>query len=369
MSTILTIDLDALASNYRFCCEQVSPGTCAAVVKADGYGLGIRRVARALHHAGCRKFFTATHREGITLRSLLPDVDIFVLEGITPFNIDAFPQHRLVPVLINLQQAKDWAELADSCGNPLPAIINIDTGMTRLGFSEHELQTLAADPSLTGQLDLRYVMTHFACAEDTASTMPAQQLERFDRLRGLLPNAPTSIGNSAGSLRGPDLAGDLARVGIALFGGNPFGANGIPLRPVLKVQSRILQLREITQETTVGYGATFRAKPGMKIATVGIGYADGYPWSLGNCGFASIEGQRVPVVGRVSMDLITLDVSKLPDNQVQPGQLVDLIGPDISLEEVAELAGTITWEILTGLGQRANRTFLGGPPDRDSADA
>lgn len=369
MSTILTIDLDALASNYRYCCEQVSPGTCAAVVKANGYGLGIQRVARALHHAGCRKFFTATHREGITLRSLLPEVDIYVLEGITSFNIDAFPEHRLVPVLINLQQAKDWAGLAGASGKSLPAIINIDTGMTRLGFSEQELRSLAADPALTGRIKLRYVMTHFACAEDTASAMPAQQLERFDRLRALLPDAPTSIGNSAGSLRGPELAGDLARVGIALFGGNPFGANGIPLRPVLRVQSRILQLREITQETTVGYGATFKAEPGMKIATVGIGYADGYPWSLGNRGIASIEGHRVPVVGRVSMDLITLDVSELPDEQVQPGQLVDLIGPDISLEEVARLAGTITWEILTGLGQRANRTFLGGPPNRDPAAA
>jgi alanine racemase len=368
MSTILTIDLDALASNYRYCCEQVSPGTCAAVVKANGYGLGIRRVARALHHAGCRKFFTATHREGITLRSLLSDVDIFVLEGVTPFNIEAFPENRLVPVLINLQQARDWAGLAAACGRPLPAIVNIDTGMTRLGFSESELGELAASPSLTGRIDLRYVMTHFACAEDTSSAMPARQLERFDRLRGMLPEAPTSIGNSAGSLRGPDLAGDLARVGIALFGGNPFGANGIPLRPVLRVQSRILQLREITQETTVGYGATFRARPGMKIATVGIGYADGYPWSLGNRGIASIEGRRVPVVGRVSMDLITLDVSALPDELAKPGRLVDLIGPDISLEEVAALAGTISWEILTGLGQRANRTFLGGPPDRGTAD-
>lgn len=365
MSTILTIDLDALASNYRFCCKQVSPGTCAAVVKADGYGLGIKRVARALHHAGCRKFFTATHREGMTLRSLLPDVEIFVLEGVTELSIGAFQEQSLIPVLINLQQTRAWADLAAALGNPLPAIINIDTGMTRLGFAESELRKLASDPNLIRRIDLRYVMTHFACAEDTASAMPTQQLERFARLRALLPDAPTSIGNSAGSLRGPDLAGDLARVGIALFGGNPFGANGIPLRPVLRVQSRILQLREISTETTVGYGATFTARPGMKIATVGIGYADGYPWSLGNCGIAAIEGHRVPVIGRVSMDLITLDVSGLAEELIQPGQLVDLIGPDISLEEVAQRAGTITWEILTGLGQRANRTFLGGPPDCD----
>ena len=191
--------------------------------------------------------------------------------------------------------------------------------------------------------------------------MPDEQLARFDRLRRRLPPAPTSIGNSAGALLGAKYSGDLARVGLALFGGNPYPEGGPPLRPVLRWQSRVLQLREISADTTVGYGATHTAQPGARIATVGTGYADGYPWSLGNRGVAVVGGHRVPVVGRVSMDLITLDVTGVPDHLVQPGCMVELVGQDISLEEVAERAGTINYEILTQLGRRARRRFLGGP--------
>lgn len=362
MSTIITIDLDALTANYRYCREQIAPSVCAAVVKADGYGLGIRHVARALHHAGCRHFFTATHREGIVLRSLLPNVEIFVLEGFTEGAKEAFGEHRLVPVLISATQAEQWAALATGEGRKLPAVFDLDSGMTRLGFASDELRRFLADSDAITQLDVRYVMTHFASADEPGSELSREQLARFNDLRSLLPPAPTCIGNSAGALLGREFAGDMARVGIALFGGNPYLQGSVPLRPVLRVQSRILQLREISEETTVGYGATHRAPPGTRIATVGIGYADGYPWSLSNRGIAAIAGTRVPVIGRVSMDLITLDVSGLADELVQPGCLVDLIGPGISLEEVAELAGTIPYEILTGLGQRASRIFLGGPP-------
>jgi alanine racemase len=363
VSTLITIDLDALAANYRYCRERIAPAGCAAVVKADGYGLGIRHVARALHHAGCRQFFTAKHREGIVLRSLLPNVEIFVLEGVTADRATAFCDHDLVPVLISLQQAREWAAHARSLGRRLPAMIDIDSGMTRLGFSEAELRRLTAGRDDLDQLEIRYTMTHFACADEADPAFSRRQVERFDRLRRLLPEAPTSIGNSAGGLLGGEFAGDLARVGIALFGATPYLEDSVPLRPVLRVQSRILQLREIEEETAVGYGATYTARPGTRIATVGTGYADGYPWSLGNHGIAAVGGYRVPVIGRVSMDLITLDVTTVPDELVQPGQLVDLIGPDISLEEVARLAGTISYEILTGLGQRASRTFLGGPPE------
>ena len=362
MSTIITIDLDALSANYRYCREHVAPADCAAVVKADGYGLGIRHVARALRHAGCRRFFTATHREAIGLRSLLPDAVIYVLEGVQESSVDALRDHDLVPVLISAPQAAIWAGQARREGRRLPAVIDIDTGMTRLGFSATELRELA--DSDVGQFDLQYVMTHFASAEEPGAALAREQLERFEELRRLLPDTPSCIGNSAGSLLGPEFAGDLARVGIALFGGNPYPEDhGLPLRPVLRVQSRILKLRDVDEETTVGYGATYTAQPGTRIATVGIGYADGYPWSLGNRGIAAVGGHRVAVIGRVSMDLITLDVTGVSDELVQPGSLVDLIGPDITLEEVADRAGTIPYEILTRLGQRASRTFLGGPPE------
>ncbi len=364
MSTLITVDLDSLEANYRFCREQLHPASCAAVVKADAYGLGIRRIAPALSHAGCSQFFTATFREGITLRSLVPDAEVYVFEGVTEVSLDAICEHHLVPVLISPAHSSLWAGRARELGHPLPAIIHIDTGMTRLGFGEPELLELLRGRDLLDWIDIRYVMTHYACADDTKADKTRRQLERFDRLRKLLPPAPTSVGNSAGGLLGKPWSGDMARIGIALFGGNPYLDEMPPLKPVLRVQSRILQLRDIRAGTTVGYGATHEAGSNRLIATVGTGYADGYPWSLGNKGIASVGGHRVPVVGRVSMDLITLDVSGVPLELVQPGQMVDLIGPDISLEEVAERAGTINYEILTRLSQRARRKFLGGPEKR-----
>jgi len=361
VSTLITIDLDALTANYRHCRDRVAPAGCAAVVKADAYGLGIGRIARALFDAGCREYFTATHGEGMGLRGLLPDGEIYVFEGVTRESAEALCQHRLVPVLITPAQARTWADRGRQLGRALPAVIDIDTGMARLGMGRQEVEALCADPSVFDGLDVRYVMTHLACADEREPERIDEQLRRFDVLRRLLPPAPTSIGNSAGSLMGAGYSGDLARVGIALFGGNPYLDDGHQAIPVLRIQSRILQLREITEPTPVGYGATWTAPAGARIATVGTGYADGYPWSLGNRGIAAVGGRRVPVVGRVSMDLITLDVTGLPDELVQPGCLVDLIGPDISLEEVAELAGTINYEILTRLSQRARRRFLGGP--------
>jgi alanine racemase len=361
VSTLITIDLDALTANYRYCRDRVAPARCAAVVKADAYGLGLARIAPALFSAGCRQYFTATHGEGVALRGVLPDADIYVFEGVTAQSADAFCQHGLVPVLIAPGQCADWAARARRGGRALPAVLDIDTGMTRLGFGRRELHQLLEHGADLDWLDIRYVMTHLACADERGSFRVDEQLRLFDELRRLLPPAPTSIGNSAGSLLGAASSGDMARLGIALFGGNPFLDARHAARPVLRIQSRILQLREITEPTPVGYGATWTAPPGSRIATVGTGYADGYPWSLSNRGIAAIGGHRVPVVGRVSMDLITLDVSGVPDERVQPGCLVDLIGPDVSLEEVAERAGTINYEILTRLSQRARRVFIGGP--------
>ena len=361
MSTLITIDLDALTANYRYCRDRVAPAACAAVVKADAYGLGITRIATTLYHAGCRQFFTATHREGIALHGLLPQAEVYVFEGVTPESAGAICDNGLIPVLITPGQSTAWAQRAREAGKPLPAVIDIDTGMTRLGFGERELRQLLERGADLDWLEIRYVLTHLACADERGSAMIDEQLQRFERLRRLLPAAPTSIGNSAGSLLGPASAGDLARVGLALFGGNPFLDDSHRSEPVLRIQSRILQLRRVDEPTPVGYGASHTAAPGTRIATVGTGYADGYPWSLSNRGIAVIGGHRVPVIGRVSMDLITLDVSGLPDELVQPGCLVDLIGPDISLEEVAQRAGTINYEILTRLSQRARRRYLGGP--------
>jgi len=364
MSSLITIDLDALEANYRFCSEQLHPVICAAVVKADAYGLGVRKIAPVLKRAGCRHFFTATHQEGITLRALLPDAEIYILEGVTEQSLAVFCDQGLVPVLITPAHSALWAAQGRELGHPLPAIIDIDTGMTRLGFGELELRQLLEQPEDMDWLDIRYVMTHYACADEPGADKTRDQLDRFDRLRQLLPPAPTCIGNSAGGLLGQAFSGDMARLGISLFGGNPYRNDslepGPELKPVLRVQSQILQLREVEEGTTIGYGATYSAPSRMRIATVGTGYADGYPWSLGNRGVASVGGHRVPVVGRISMDSMMLDVTAVPDELLRAGHMVDLIGPGISLEEVAELAGTINYEILTRLSQRARRKYLGG---------
>jgi len=358
VSTIINIDLGALTENYHLFRDSLEPASCAAVVKADAYGLGIRTIAPVLSRAGCGQFFTATHAEGVVLRKLLPEAEIYILEGATPRGIRVLADYDLTPVLITLEQSEAWVSHGRGLGRRLPSLVNIDTGMTRLGFTREELERLAGRKDVLESLDIRYVMTHFSCADESGARMVREQMERFDTLRSLLPDAPTSIGNSAGAWLGGQFAGDMARIGIALFGGNPYLENSLPVRPVLRIQSRILQVRDISEPTPVGYGATYTANPGARIATVGTGYADGYPWSLGNRGMAAIGGHRVPVVGRVSMDLITLDVTGLPEELVQPGGLVDLIGPEISLEEVAERAGTINYEILTRLSQRATRNIL-----------
>jgi alanine racemase len=360
MSTLITIDLGAIGANYRYCVERLRPASVSAVVKADAYGLGMRKVAPVLWRAGCRQFFTATHREGANLRGVLEDAEIFVFESVTPRSLPVFLANGLVPVLISPGHAALWADQARGLDQPLPAILHIDTGMTRLGLDEAGLLELRDGGNTLDWLDLRCVMTHFACADEPEASMTQEQLDRFNLLRKMLPEAPTSIGNSAGSLLGSEFSGDMARLGIALFGGNPYRDREVPLSAVLRVQSRILQVSEIDDGHTVGYGATFTAEGRRSIATVGIGYADGYPWSLGNRGVASVGGRRVPVVGRVSMDMIALDVTGIPDELRQPGQMVDLIGPDVSLEEVAELAGTINYELLTRLSQRARRRYTGG---------
>jgi alanine racemase len=231
--------------------------------------------------------------------------------------------------------------------------------MTRLGLSGTEAATLAGDPALLRNVKIECVMTHLACADEPAHDLNTDQLAAFASTRARLPIAKTSIGNSAGAFLSSAHRGDLVRAGIALYGGNPFVARPNPVEAVIALKARILQLRGIEQPVTIGYGATYTAGPPTRIAVVGIGYADGYPRCLGNKGFASVGGVRVPIVGRISMDLLCLDVSTLPQHAVEEGTFVDLIGNGISLDEVAATAGTISYEILTRLGTRMQREYRG----------
>ncbi|HYM32692.1 MAG TPA: alanine racemase [Candidatus Cybelea sp.] len=361
-SAILTLDLAALAENWRRLCRLAEGAEVAAVVKANGYGIGAAPVAKALRAAGCRSFFVAHASEGLTLRRTLPDADIYVLHGLLPGEEPAAQAAGLIATLNDLPQIDICAALGRR-GRPLPAALHIDTGMTRLGLSEPDVHELARNPARLAGLDLRLVMSHLACSEEDGNPMNPRQLAEFERLRALLPAAPASLANSAGIFLGPPYRFEMVRAGVALYGANPLERGVNPMVQVVHLQGRILQTRRVDSPRTVGYGATHLADRSARIATVGVGYADGYPRSLGNRGFAHVGSQRVPVVGRVSMDLITLDVTRLPADAAEPGTLVDLMGGNVDIDELAVAAGTNTYELLTRLGPRYRRIYTGGPHD------
>lgn len=352
----LHIDLDAIAGNYQDLARIAAPAVCAAAVKADAYGLGAERVVPALAAAGCRQFFVAHLCEGIALRAVVPQADIAVLHGPSPGTEPEFMAHDLIPVLNEPGQVERWSRLAKDNGG-LPAILHVDTGMNRLGLSAGEAGALADAPERLDGIALRLVMSHLAIAEEPDHPMNAQQRGRFEALRARLPAAPASLANSSGIFIGPDYRYDMVRPGIALYGGNPTPGQSHPLRDPVRLRARILQLREIDSGESVGYGAAFRASGPCRIATVPVGYADGYLRALSNQGLAYVAGMEVPVVGRVSMDLITIDVTAIPAGAVNVGDFVDLIGGGIALDDAAQRAGTIGYELLTSLGQRYARIY------------
>lgn len=348
----LRIDLNALARNYALLRARAAPGECAAVVKANAYGLGVVPVVRRLLREDCRRFFVATAAEAAELRGAAPEASIYVLEGVVPGTADELAALRAIPVLNSLEQVARWRGRGR-------AVLHVDTGMARLGLSAADVAKIAADRDLLAGIDVDLVATHLACADEPEHELNRAQLARFDRLREQLPRAPTSIGNSAGDLLGGPHRGDVVRAGIGLYGGNPFGAGANLMTPVVELTAPILQIRDIDETQTVGYGATYVVQPPARLAIVGAGYADGYPRCLGNRAAAAIGGRRVPVVGRVSMDLTCVDVTALPADAVHVGDAVELIGPAVPLEEVAAAAGTIGYEILTGLGGRLVRDYVG----------
>lgn len=360
---LLTIDLAAIVANWRLLRARVAPAACAAVVKADAYGLGAARVAPALAAAGCRHFFVAHLAEGMALRPLLPThCEIFVLHGAPPRAEADCAALGLTPVLNSLEQIAAWSALARARGAPLAAVLQVDTGMARLGLSAPELARLAREPARLEGIALRALMSHLACAEDQGAPINTQQLARFRAARALLPACPASLSNSSGVFLGPDYHFDLARPGAALYGVAPVAGQPNPMQAVVRLQGKVIQVREIDAGTGVGYGLTWRAPQRARIATVAVGYADGYLRSLSARATARVAGTAVALVGRVSMDTITLDVTAVPPGALQPGDLVDLLDTGHGVDALAEAAGTIGYEILTSLGQRYARHYLDSDP-------
>ena len=362
MSTVIDtagyveVRLDALARNY-YRIQQAAPGAAVgAVVKADAYGLGAARIANYLLGLGCRSFFVATLEEGVALREAISASEaatvIYVFEGLRSGKARIYVDCALRPVLNTVEQVAAWLEIGE------PGAIQVDTGMGRLGVSASELNELLADDVAVQRLNLRHVLTHLACADDPPSPFNARQREAFSALQARLGDVEVSIANTAGAFLGPSFRADLVRAGIGLYGGNPFAADANPMDPVATLFARVLQVRELDTSARIGYGATYLAPAGSRIATVGVGYADGYPRVLGNTAHAFFDGFILPVVGRVSMDLTCVDVTALDRGAMKVGDYVEMFGAHVSVDEVAALSGTISYEILTGLNARLPRIYL-----------
>ncbi len=361
---LITIDLDAVQANWRALAALVAPAECAAVVKADAYGLGAAKIVPGLARAGCRTFFVATPEEGHAARLLVPEARLFALDGLFPGAAPLLLAADVAPVLSSLAEVEDWAREAARAGRPLPAALQIDSGLNRLGLPESEVQALAAQPALLGALDLRLVMSHLASADDPADPNNEAQRAAFERRRALLPPAPASLAASDGLMLGPDYHFDLVRPGYALYGGQAFRGGATPVSPVVTVRARVLQVRTLETGSSVGYSATWRARRPTRIAVIAAGYADGIARALSApsdtaAAMVVVAGQRAPIVGRVSMDLITVDVTDVA-GEIRRGDLATLIGPGLTIEAMGTAAGTIGYEVLTRLGPRFVRQYTGG---------
>lgn len=358
-SGYLTIDLSALARNYERLAADVAPARAAAVVKADAYGLGAHEVAPKLQAHGCRHFFVAQFVEALALRPLLAaDAAVFVLNGLQPGNEIACAREGIVPVINSLDQWRQWAGAARSFARRLPAVLQFDTGMSRLGVPPEERAALAELVKTEGGIDVLFVMSHLASADDAQSDQNAAQLAEMNRVAAQFPNVAVCFANSGGIFLGKAYHGVLARPGIALYGGAPSDDGRNPMEPVVRLDVAVVQTRNVPAGTRVGYGGTHVTTRPARLATLATGYADGLLRSLSGRGAVYCDGVRLPIVGRVSMDSITVDISDLPEGRLQCGSLVEVLGPHQSLEDVARDAGTIAYEILTGLGRRYERQYL-----------
>ena len=323
------------------------------------------QAAPVLAHAGCKTFFVAMLGEGEALRRLLPDATIYVFAGLMPGTAGQYRKHHLRPVLNSVEEIEEWAAFSASEGERLPCAVHIDSGMNRLGLSAEEMDAVVAVRDLWSVFTLSLVMSHLACADEPNHPKSEAQRKTFDRLRARLPKALASLANSAGVLLGRAYAYDLVRPGIALYGGKPQSEGENPFKPVVRLKGRILQVRKASAGETIGYGATCTLKRHSRVAIVSVGYADGFFRSLsikdGEQGLmVYIGAHAAPILGRVSMDLITIDVTDVPERVAQRGEWVELIGPNVTAQEVAHRAGTIDYEVLTNLGRRAFRRYMGG---------
>jgi alanine racemase len=362
---VLTIRLDAIQENWRRLAARVAPAECGAAVKGDAYGLGVKPIANALWAAGCRSFFVARPLEGAELRSFLPrEAIVYVLDGLFPGQAEFYAKEELRPALISQEEAREWVAFGRVYGRKLPCALHIDTGINRLGFSLPELERMLADNMTMEGLNIALVMSHLACADEPAHPLNERQRQLFGQVRARLPGIPASFANSSGIFLGREFIAELVRPGIALYGGNPQSSVANPMLPVAFLEGTVLQVRWVETGETVGYGATWTASRPSRVAVLGAGYKDGVPRALSSREHtgpaqAYLGGQRCPIIGRISMDMLAIDITDLPRDAVARGTRAELLGSNIGIDEAASWADTISYELLTRLGNRYTRLYSG----------
>jgi alanine racemase len=370
---ILTVDLDAIVANWRKLEKTAVPAECAAVIKADAYGCGADPVARALAAAGCKTFFVATLGEARIARAALPSAAIYVLDGFLQNCGDSYAKLDVKPVIGDLNELAEWDVFCRRSGWQGGAAIHIDTGMNRLGLTISEAQGII--PRINaGDHGITLVMSHLACAEALHNPLNAKQLASFREIASLFSGVPASLSNSSGIFLGPQFQFDLVRPGAALYGINPTPEADNPMQQVLDLKARILHVRNVEKGEPVGYGGTWTARRPTKLAIVSAGYADGYFRAGGsNDGTRGadvvVAGKRCPIAGRISMDLIAVDITDVEKNAARRGHMVTLIGEGITVDELAHHFGTIGYEVLTSLGRRYARIYKGGATPTEPSPA
>jgi alanine racemase len=366
---VLTVDLNAIVANWRKLEKTAVPAECAAVIKADAYGCGAAPVARALARAGCKTFFVATLDEARATRAALPSAALYVLGGFFQNCGDAYAKINARPVIGDLNELAEWDVFCRRSGWRGGAAIHVDTGMHRLGLTVADAEGIV--PRINaGDHGITLVMSHLACAEALHHSLNARQLATFREIASLFSGVPASLSNSSGIFLGPHFQFDIVRPGAALYGINPTPEADNPMQPVVDLKARIVQLRAIDKGETVGYGATWTARRPTKLAIVSAGYADGYFRAGGSSDGTRgadviVAGKRCPIVGRISMDLMAVDVTDLEKNAARRGHLVTLIGEGITVDELAHHFGTIGYEVLTSLGPRYARVYKGVTVETD----
>lgn len=362
----LYVDLRSIAENWRYMRDQTHPNAqCGAVVKANAYGLGVERIAPKVYQAGCRHFFVANFKEGMQLQALVGrDAKIYVLNGCIQGVEPTFIERGLIPVLVSAEMVARWISAASQAEQELPeAVLKVNSGMGRMGLEPDEFYGLLKDPQSLRTANITMVMSHLACADEPSHPLNKKQHAVFNEMlsaiREVLPEVTGSLANSAAVFLGDSLHYDLVRPGIALYGGNP-GPDHNPMKPVVGLTLPIIQTRVLGPDEYVGYGATMKTQKECRIAVVAGGYADGLFRSLGNCGHGWFNGVKVPIVGRISMDSTMFDITDVPEvEKIQAGQGIELLGEHVTIDELADAAGTISYEILTSFGARYQRCYVG----------